>query len=236
VIILAIDSSHPAGSVALSVGGETSGTARYGEGSSHLAEIGRAVDSVLTGAGVAVTDVGRIALVQGPGSFTGLRIGMAYAKGLCAGLRAELVVMSTLELLATPLLRAGSVVCPMVDARRGEVYGAVFQPVAGPTRQRALTLLAPCAREAGALAAQAKQYKPVYLGTGALRNRALLESIDPGCRTEGEVASQPSTALLAEIAPCLDPLTAEDLAALEPIYVRPSDAVFKPLKPVDPHG
>jgi tRNA A37 threonylcarbamoyladenosine modification protein TsaB len=112
----------------------------------------------------------------------------------------------------------------------------VYQPVAGPARHGPLALVAPCALEAGALAAQAKQYKPVYLGTGAVRNRSLLESIDPGCRTEGEVASQPSTALLAEIAPVLDPLPVEDLASLEPIYVRPSDAVFKPLKPVDPHG
>jgi len=235
VIVLAIDTSHPVGGVALSVGGEISGTTRFGDGSSHLAEIGRAVESVLVGAGVGVTDVGRIALVQGPGSFTGLRIGMAYAKGLCAGLRADMVVMSTLELLATPLLRAGSVACPMVDARRGEVYGAVYQPVAGPARQGPLAPVAPCAREAGALAAEAKQYKPVYLGTGALRYRSLLESIDPGCRIEGEAASQPSTALLAEIAPALDPLPAEDLAVLEPTYVRPSDAVFKPLKPVDPH-
>ena len=236
MIVLAIDTSHPVGGVALSVGGEISGATRFGDGSSHLAEIGRAVESVLVGAGVGVTDVGRIALVQGPGSFTGLRIGMAYAKGLCAGLRADMVVMSTLELLATPLLRAGSVACPMVDARRGEVYGAVYQPVSGPARQGPLAPVAPCAREAGALAADAKQYKPVYFGTGALRYRSLLESIDPGCRIEGEAASQPSTALLAEIAPALDPLPAEDLAALEPIYVRPSDAVFKPLKPVDPHG
>ena len=60
--------------------------------------------------------------------------------------------------------------------------------------------------------------------------------LDPGCRIENESAALPSASLLAEIAPSLDPLTGDELAALEPFYVRSSDAVFKPLKPIDPHG
>jgi tRNA threonylcarbamoyladenosine biosynthesis protein TsaB len=238
VIALALDTSHPVGGVALSVDGVAIETVRFGEGSSHLAEIGRAVDGALVGAGISVTDVDRIALVQGPGSFTGLRIGMSYAKGLCAGLCADMVVMSTLELLATPLLRAGTIVCPMVDARKGEVYGAVYKAAAGSVQQwtSAPALVEPCAREPEALVAEAKRYKPVYIGTGTLRYRALLESADPGCRMAGADAAQPSAALLAEMAPVLDPLSVDDLAALEPTYLRPSDAVFKPLKPVEYNG
>ena len=66
--------------------------------------------------------------------------------------------------------------------------------------------------------------------------RSVLETIDPGCRIEGENAALPSVALLAEIAPLLDPLSGDELKVLEPFYLRPSDAVFKPLKPIEPHG
>jgi tRNA threonylcarbamoyl adenosine modification protein YeaZ len=198
--------------------------------------IGGAVDGLLTGAGLAAGDVDRVALVRGPGSFTGLRIGMAYAKGLCAGLRAEMVVISTLELLAMPLLRNGSTVCALIDARKGEAYGAVYAPVEGSVPNRGSALIEPCAREPQAIVSEAKRHSPTYLGTGALRYRSVVESVDPGCRIEGESAALPSAALLAEIASLLDPLSGEELAALEPFYVRTSDAVFKPLKPIDPRG
>jgi tRNA threonylcarbamoyl adenosine modification protein YeaZ len=236
VNVLAIDTSHAVGSVAVAVDGEPTRAAQFGEGSSHLVEIGQAVDGSLIAAGLAAGDIDRVALVRGPGSFTGLRIGMAYAKGLCAGLCTELVVMSTLELLALPLLRQDFVVCALVDARKGEVYGAVYAPLDGLAPNRGTTLVEPCAREPQTFVSEAKGHSPIYLGTGALRYRSVVESVDPGCRIEGESAALPSAALLAEIAPLLDPLSGEELAALEPFYARASDAVFKPLKPIDPHG
>lgn len=236
MIVLAIDTSHPVGSVAVAVDGEPAAAIRFGDGSSHLVEIGGAVDSLLTGGGLAAGDVDRVALVRGPGSFTGLRIGMAYAKGLCAGLRAEMVVMSTLELLALPFLQDGSNVCAMVDARKGEVYGAVYEPAGQSTTHRGSAVVEPCAREPHKIVSEAKRHSPIYLGTGALRYRSVVESVDPGCRIEGENAALPSAALLAQIAADLDPLSGEELAALEPLYVRSSDAVFQPLKPIDPHG
>jgi len=236
VKVLAIDTSHAVGGVAVAVDGEPTGAAQFGEGSSHLVEIGGAVDGLIAGAGLTAGDIDRVALVRGPGSFTGLRIGMAYAKGLCAGLRTELVVISTLELLAMPLLRQGFAVCALVDARKGEVYGAVYAPVESPAPKTESTLVEPCAREPQKIVSEAKRYSPTYLGTGALRYRSVVESVDPGCRIEGESAALPSAALLAEIASHLDPLSGKELAALEPFYVRTSDAVFKPLKPIDPNG
>jgi tRNA threonylcarbamoyladenosine biosynthesis protein TsaB len=234
--VLAIDTSHAVGSVAVAVDGGPAATVRFGDGSSHLLEIGGAVDGLLTGEGLSAADLDRIALVGGPGSFTGLRIGMAYAKGLCAALRAPLTVISTLELLALPLLQRGAVVCPLVDARKEEVYGAVYGPAGDSTPKRTSVLLEPRAHKPQAMVAEAKRHGPTYLGTGALRYRSVLESVDPGCRIEDESAALPSAALLAEIAPTIDPLPADELAALEPFYLRSSDAVFKPLKPIDPHG
>jgi tRNA threonylcarbamoyladenosine biosynthesis protein TsaB len=236
VIVLAIDTSHPVGSAAVAMDDHPAGTVRFGGASSHLLEIGEAVDGLLVGHGLAVRDVDRVALVQGPGSFTGLRIGMAFAKGLCVGLGAEMVVISTLELLAIPLLREGSTVCPMIDARRGEVYGAVYEPVGDGNRQRGSTRVEPCACKPEAMVELAKLHSPVYLGTGALRYRSVVESIDSGCRIAGMTASLPSASLLAEIAASLEPLSRQELAPLEPIYIRSSDAVFKPLNPLNPHG
>ena len=234
--VLAIDTSLVVGSVALAVDGHPAGNVHFGKGSSHLVGIGGAVDRLLTSAGLLARDIDRVALVQGPGSFTGLRIGMAYAKGLCAGLGVEMVVMSTLELLAMPLLRRGSTVCPLIDARKGEVYGAVYEPVEGCKPVRGGALVEPCARDPRAFVLEAKSHSPIYVGSGAIRYRSVVESIDPACSIENEQAAQPSATLLAEIAPLLDPLSGKDMAALEPVYIRPSDAVFKPLKPIDPHG
>lgn len=236
MIVLAIDTSHSKGSAAVSVDGEAAGTAAFGDGTSHLTEIGNSIRDLLAGGGLTVGDVDRVALVQGPGSFTGLRIGMAFAKGLCAGLGSELVVKPTLELLALPVLRRETACCAMVDARKGEVYGAVYGAADGPAAHTAPVLVDPRACEPRSLVEAAKPHQPVYLGTGALRYRPVLDSADPGCRVEGESAALPSSALLAEIAPRLDPLSGKDLAALEPLYIRASDAVYKALKPIDPHG
>jgi tRNA threonylcarbamoyladenosine biosynthesis protein TsaB len=238
VIVLAIDTSHPVGSVALSVDGEVSRPITFGDGSSHLSGIGGAVEAAVAGAGVAAAGLDRIALVHGPGSFTGLRIGMSYAKGLCAGLNAEMVVMSTLELLALPLMRRGSTACAMVDARKGEIYGAVYEAGGGPGANvvPARPLAGPAATEPGTFVAEVMRFDPVYLGSGALRYRPILESVHPGCRIGDESAAQPSSALLAELAPALEPLSQDELAGLEPVYLRSHDAVFKPLKVIDPDG
>lgn len=236
MIVLAIDTSHPVGSAAVSRDGKPAGAERFGDGSSHLLEIGRCVDRLLGRLGLGPGDVDRLALVRGPGSFTGLRIGMAYAKGLCAGLEADLVVMSSLELLALPLLRDGTVACTLIDARKDEVYGAVYEPSTAEAVFPGRAAIDPCVRVPKSIVDEAKRYSPTYVGTGALRYRSVLESSDPGCRIAGAEAALPSAQRLAEIAPGLEPLSADELVDLEPAYLRPSDAVFKPLKPIDPNA
>jgi tRNA threonylcarbamoyladenosine biosynthesis protein TsaB len=237
VIVLAIDTSHPTGSVALSVDGTPKGTVRFGEGGSHLSEIGEGVDRLLADVGIAVRDVNRVALVRGPGSFTGLRIGMAYAKGLCAGLGADMVAVSTLELLAFPHLEANVSICPMVDARKGEIYAAVFDPVDRKSAGCPLSArIDPCVREPRSFVEDARRFSPVYVGTGALNYRSIVEAVDPDARLAGEGAAVPSTELLSALASRREPLSERDVAELEPYYIRASDAIFKPLKPIDPNG
>ncbi len=140
MVILGIDTSHVEGGVCLDDGISPPTCARFGATSSHLVELGFCVDRVLGERRMQPADITRIALVEGPGSFTGLRIGMAYAKGLAAALDVEIVTVGTLELLSLPFLRPDpgstvstsddtgkeSAVCAMVDARKGEIYGAVY--------------------------------------------------------------------------------------------------------------
>lgn len=233
--ILAIDTSHPVGGAALACAGETVVEARFGNGTSHLAEIGRAVDGLLSGRGLGAADLDRVALVTGPGSFTGLRIGMSFAKGLCAGLETDLVVISSLELLALPLLARDPVVCAMIDARKGEVYGAVYRAGDDSSGPCARTLIEPCVRPPRAMVGEAAGYSPVFVGSGALHYRRDVEEGAPGCRIADEESALPSVGLFAAVASGLAPLDRAGVVAMEPFYVRPIDAVFKPLKPVDPH-
>lgn len=233
--ILAIDTSHPVGGAALACAGTTVAEVRFGDGTSHLAQIGHAVDGLLSGQGLVAADLDRVALVSGPGSFTGLRIGMAFAKGLCAGLGTDLVVMSSLELLALPLLERDPVVCAMIDARKGEVYGAVYRAGDDSRGRRARTVIAPCVLPPRAMVGEAAAHSPVFVGSGALHYRRDVEDGASGCRIAGEESELPAVGLLAAVASALIPLDHAGVAALEPFYVRSTDAVFKPLKPVDPH-
>lgn len=229
MVILAVDTSHPVGGVALNVDGQPVGSVRFGAASSHLVELGGCVDRLLRDSGLRVGDVSRIALVEGPGSFTGLRVGMAYVKGLAAALDVDVVTAGTLELLALPLLDPTEtiIICPMVDAHKNEVYAAVY----GNDK----VLVKPCVVAPNLLLESAHRFDPLFVGSGAIRYRQLIDQIAGSRRIASETASLPSAQYLAGVARDLEPLSRDALRTLEPMYLRPSDAEFKRLKPIDSH-
>ena len=100
-------------------------------GSHHSERLQPMVEMALREAGLSVGDLDGIAVAAGPGSFTGLRIGMGLAKGLCRGANLEFVCVSTLAAMAFGVGVEGVPVCPMLDARRGDVYAGVYDLVAG---------------------------------------------------------------------------------------------------------
>lgn len=85
------------------------------------------VHRVLLECGLKPDDLDAVAVTRGPGSFTGLRIGMATAKGICMAAGVALVGISTLEALAWNLNGSGSLICPMLDARKAEIYAALYR-------------------------------------------------------------------------------------------------------------
>jgi tRNA threonylcarbamoyladenosine biosynthesis protein TsaB len=87
------------------------------------------IDEVLQAAGLSIDDVDGIAVSNGPGSFSGLRVALGVAKGMVCATGAALVAVATLEALARSVAHVanGRTVCPVLDARKGEVYAAAFQ-------------------------------------------------------------------------------------------------------------
>ncbi len=126
-LILNIETATTNCSVSISKDGETLVLKEdYSSKYSHAERLHVYIDEVLKEAKVKRSDLDAIAVSQGPGSYTGLRIGVSAAKGLCYALDKPLISVSTLEALAHQVNIEPGVIVPMLDARRMEVYSAVF--------------------------------------------------------------------------------------------------------------
>jgi tRNA threonylcarbamoyladenosine biosynthesis protein TsaB len=219
VIVLAVDTSHPAGSVALARAGTVLGHVTFEQPDSHLVALATSVERMLKAAGLSPRDVNRVAVVVGPGSFTGLRIGLSFAKGLHAATGVDIVPIDSLRLLALPFLEQHDSVCARIDARRGEVYAAVYDGDA--------EVVSPCACAPEALIRhlQERGVTPLLLvGSGVRAAEAALRGSFPDASIAPAAAAQPSTQRLAVLAPGLEPLDESAIRQLEPRYVRPSGA------------
>lgn len=127
--ILLLESSASVCSVALSVDGEVKAIRENSEGNKHAELLSVFCDEVLKAAHLTPQQLDAVAVSGGPGSYTGLRIGASTAKGYCFALNIPLIAIPTLEAMAHGMRNAaqqGDVLCPMIDARRMEVYTAAF--------------------------------------------------------------------------------------------------------------
>ena len=125
--ILGIDTSTPIGSIALIDGDNLVAEHTLNIVQAHSSRLMPAIDSVLKWGDITVDDLDGCAVGIGPGSFTGIRIGVATIKSLCYALDKPIVGVSTLEAIAYNLRWTDGVICPLLDARRSEIYGTVFR-------------------------------------------------------------------------------------------------------------
>ncbi len=125
--ILAFDCSAKAGSVALCEDEHLLGCSLFDAGRTHSEILLPMTEQLLQGLKLTIRDIDALAVTHGPGSFTGLRIGVATVKGLAFGGDIPCVGVSTLEALAQNLMPLDGLFCPVMDARRSEVYTALFQ-------------------------------------------------------------------------------------------------------------
>lgn len=129
--ILSIETSTRVCSVAISMNENVVVVKETHVSNSHAELITLLCQQALLEAGLEFSGLDAVAVSQGPGSYTGLRIGVSTAKGLCYGLDIPLIAVSTLEAMALGMITTtphpeNAVFCPMIDARRMEVYNAVF--------------------------------------------------------------------------------------------------------------
>jgi len=126
--VLALDTCTRAGSVALLRDGALVGSYVLDVTSTHSERLLPAVDRLLADAGWRIEDVDLIACAKGPGSFTGLRIGLSTAKGLAFAVDKPLVGVNSLEAMALGFGFGATPICPMIDARKQQVFAALFAP------------------------------------------------------------------------------------------------------------
>lgn len=127
MIILALDSTAVVASVAVCDGEKLLSCYTVNAGNTHSETLLPMVESVLKATNLTVDDVELFALSEGPGSFTGVRIGAATVKGLAFGREKPCVGVSTLEALAYNLCGFEGILCPCMNARRNQVYNALFR-------------------------------------------------------------------------------------------------------------
>ena len=125
--ILGIDTSTPIGSVALIDGDNLAAEHTLNIVQAHSSRLMPAIDTVLKWSDITANDLDGCAVGIGPGSFTGVRIGVATIKSICYALDKPIVGVSTLEAVAYNLRWTNGIICPLLDARRSEVYGAIFE-------------------------------------------------------------------------------------------------------------
>ena len=142
MIILAIDTTGKVCSTAVSKDGKLLSEEYRDVGLTHSASLMPMIETVLGSAGVDISDIDRIAVSNGPGSFTGVRIGVCAAKALAHARGIPICGISTLEAMSHNIAHFDGTVVPMIDARRGEVYAAAFRDgkrimpdTAGPIEQ-----------------------------------------------------------------------------------------------------
>jgi tRNA threonylcarbamoyladenosine biosynthesis protein TsaB len=220
--LLAIDTADRTAGVAILAGGQV--VAEYVETSAyrHSERLFALIDEALRSAGLARSDLNAVAVTTGPGSFTGLRVGLATAKGLAFALGLPLVAVSTLEALARGAMPFPGLLLPMLDARKRQVYAGAFRGRDG------YPLLPPAAWFPAKLAAElAPTTHPILaLGSGLGPYRALFaDALGERllCAPETRWPVPPAqVALLAGEA--LARGEGRNPAAVSPVYLRKSEA------------
>ena len=215
--LLAIETSRPSGGIAVLDGERLIGEYVLDVQITHSERVMTAVDRLLVDARWRVPDLEGLAVSIGPGSFTGLRIGVGTAKGLAFALGIAIAPVPTLDALAAVLPFSSLPVCPVLDARKGEVYCSLYRwDGTGMRREWDYLALSP-----SAVAARLTE-PTVVLGDGAPRvDSPWVRHVPPARRLA-------SPACVAQIGHAMfDAGAVVSPAELVPVYLRPSEAELK---------
>lgn len=215
--IINIETSTPVCSVALSADGEVLFGKSSFEGPSHAALVGIYVEEAIAVTKEKGLKLDAVAVSSGPGSYTGLRIGVSVAKGLCFGYGIPLIGIPTLEILAATAIHqqpkaAGELYCAMLDARRMEVYAAIYDAGLNTVRATAADIV-----DEQTYAAYLEKETVCFFGNGAEKCRDVITSPN-AVFIDGIHPLATNMVLLAEKAFVEGRF--EDTAYFEPFYLK----------------
>lgn len=218
-LILQIDTSTTICSVALNENGETLAVIDFDEPNAHAAKLTILIAEILKQTNRAMQDLSAVAVSMGPGSYTGLRIGVSTAKGLCYALDIPLIAINTLEALFLGYkeqfgLNEQEAYLPMLDARRMEVYTAVYDHNAALVKATSAEII-----DVDYFNELLSSYNRVHLfGSGADKFEDLFSSTD---RVDILRSFQVSAAFLSQLAfDKFQKKQFEDVAYFEPFYLK----------------
>lgn len=218
--ILQIETATTSCSVALARDGKLVDFKQINARNIHAEVITLYIDELLKNQSLGYSDLDAIAVSSGPGSYTGLRIGVSTAKGLCFALDKPLIAIETLEAMAYGVITAGGfkpdtnlLLCPMIDARRMEVYTALFDTAGNRTRETAADII-----DEQSFSSYLENHKILFFGDGAEKCKDTL-------------GSNPNALFLDDFANSAIHLTSkatqkfalaqfEDVAYYEPFYLK----------------
>lgn len=221
--LLSIETSTSVCSVALSVNGKTTFIEEANTEKIHASAITVFIDNVVKQSGLQYADIDAIAVSKGPGSYTGLRIGVSTAKGLCYALNKPLIGISTLQAMAkgfselspSPLGEGwgGALICPLLDARRMEVYSAFYDFNNNLVRNIQADII-----DEFSYSDYLKNQKVYFIGNGAAKCKPLLSKYENAFFDENFLPSSKYMIPLAEKAYAEQQF--EDVAYFEPYYLK----------------
>ena len=219
--ILAVDTSGPVAGIAILKDGCVTFEETVVNKLTHSANLMPMIDAALTRTGMTLRDIHRLAVVVGPGSFTGVRIGVSTVKGLSHGSGIPCVAVDALQAMAAGVPYFDGIVCPIQDARAGQVYGAAFTAGEVPTR---LLEDAPLKLEDYVAQVKSLGVRFCFLGDGMPVHRARLAELlgDQAIFASANVSYlRPASVALLAAQPDAQEL---DYLTLMPLYLRAPQA------------
>lgn len=229
MLILALDSTAVAASVAVTEDDRLLALYNLNNGNTHSETLLPMVESIMTRLGRTIDDIDLFAASVGPGSFTGVRIGAATVKGLAFGRNKPCAAVSTLEALAENLrgtARVGEIICPVMNARRSQVYNALFlvtpDGLVRTTEDRAIAI---ADLEAELVAMDVSPDKPAHLvGDGV--SVTLKGAADPAIFRPAPVLLRDQNAYSVAVCALRAAQAGQTVtdSELAPVYLRPCQA------------
>ncbi|MDP4091329.1 MAG: tRNA (adenosine(37)-N6)-threonylcarbamoyltransferase complex dimerization subunit type 1 TsaB [Bacillota bacterium] len=220
--VLSIDTATEAASCAVIEDERLLGEITFNFEKQHSVILMTSVDSLLSSLHIDISSIDGFVSSKGPGSFTGLRIGMSTIKGLCFGSQKPFISVSTLDALAYNLAYSGGIICPILDALRNNVYTALYK-FKGEELVRVSDYMVISIDELVSTLSQ--EEKVCFIGDGTAKFKNILkESIPGSCFAPAHLNLARASALGELGLKLLKDGLSEDLNTSTPIYLRKSQA------------